>query len=84
MSQHPPATSAAVHSPSAAAQGLLLLAAAAFYMLQTPGVLAGAIDTYIKAPLQVCGHALSSWQAWHHSAILLGCHLAGPGWAGGA
>ncbi|PRW20521.1 Serine threonine- kinase chloroplastic [Chlorella sorokiniana] len=33
-------------------QGLLLLAAAAWYMAQKPGVLAGAIDTYIKAPLQ--------------------------------
>lgn len=39
--------------PLRAAQGLLLLAAAAWYLLQTPGVLAGAIDTYIKAPLQV-------------------------------
>lgn len=33
-------------------QGLALLAAAATYLFVRPGVLPGAIDTYIKAPLQ--------------------------------
>ena len=59
-------------------QGLLLLAAAAFYMLQTPGVLAGAIDTYIKAPLQVCERALPSWRGTSQQS----CMFAGLGWAG--
>lgn len=33
-------------------QGLALLAAVGLYMFQRPGVLPGAIDTYLKAPLQ--------------------------------
>lgn len=33
-------------------QGLALLAAAAWYLFLTPGVLPGAIDTYVKTPLQ--------------------------------
>jgi hypothetical protein len=33
-------------------QGLALLAAAAAYLVQRPGVFPGFIDTYISAPLQ--------------------------------